>query len=318
MTRVALFLFNLPLLVKLFVILLLFYLYIIACIQFYTVFETYKIKKEEKKERLMHKEYGLKIEKMLDNIIEENKVIDVQEISQCRRLAMNNRFFAVMFLKRLTSRIRKYTNFSNTNFFIQRKRLLEFVHELEIYEIVLHYQKYLGTYNTLSILGILRDKRSIPIFKKYEPIVFKSKNILLGYYVMLGYARMGEVELFKPIFDKIIDTREISSEEMYVGLLYSCEENVIDWQEDALLHGNISHKIIALLFFAELKDSKYYSFVKKELENLNLKNELTEKENEYKNKIQDYLDKQFGSTLDSVFQKSENRAVVSERVGIMP
>ena len=48
MTRVALFLFNLPVLVKLFVILLLFYLYIIACIQFYTIFETHKIKKEEK------------------------------------------------------------------------------------------------------------------------------------------------------------------------------------------------------------------------------------------------------------------------------
>ncbi|MEG2329712.1 hypothetical protein [Anaerorhabdus sp.] len=317
MTKVALFLFNLPILVKLFVILLLFYLYIIACIQFYTIFETHKIKKEEKKERLMHKEYGLKIEKMLDNII-ENKLVDVQDISQCRRLAMNNRFFASMFLKRLTSRIRKYTNFSNTNFFIQRKRLLEFVHELEIYEIVVRYQKYLGVYNTLSILGILRDKRSIPVFKKYETIVFKSKNILLGYYVMLGYARMGEVELFKPIFDKIIDTREISSEEMYVGLLYSCEENVIDWQEDALLHGNINHKIIALLFFAELKDSKYYAFAKNELENLNLKNELTEKESEYKNKLQFYLDKQFGSTLDSVFQKSENKVVITERVGIMP
>lgn len=52
MTRVALFLFNLPVLVKLFVILLLFYLYIIACIQFYTIFETHKIKKEEKKREI--------------------------------------------------------------------------------------------------------------------------------------------------------------------------------------------------------------------------------------------------------------------------
>lgn len=317
MTRIALFWFNLPFLIKLFVVLLLFYFYIIACIQFYTIFETRKIKRDEMKERQMHKEYGLKIEKMLDNII-ENKIEDNHDILQYRTLAMNNRFFAVMFFKRLTSRIRKYTDSSKTNFFIQRKRLLEFVYDLELYKIVLHYQKFLGIYNTLSILSILRDKRSISIFKENEMIVFRRKNILLGYYVMLGYARMGQIDLFKPVFDKIIDTREISSEEMYVGLLDSCEENVIDWQEDALLHGNINHKIIALLFFTELQDSKYYSFARSELENLNAKSELTEKESEYKNKLQYYLDKQFGTTLDSIFQKSDNKLEIMERVGIMP
>lgn len=317
MTNIALFLFNLPLLIKLFLVLLLFYLYIIACIQLYTVLETHKIQKDEKKERQMHKEYGLKIEKMLDNII-ENKIEDNHDILQYRTLAMNNRFFAIMFFKRLTSRIRKYTDSSKTNFFIQRKRLLEFVYDLELYKIVIHYQKELGIYNTLSILSILRDKRSISFFKEYEMIVFKRKNILLGYYVMLGYARMGQLPLFKPIFDKIIDAREISSEEMYVGLLDSCEENVIDWQEDSLLHGNINHKIIALLFFTELQDSKYYSFARSELENLNTKTELTEKENEYKSKLQYYLDKQFGSTLDSIFQKGENKMEITERVGIMP
>lgn len=288
MTRIALFWFNLPLLVKLFVVLILFYLYIITCIQLYTVLETNKLNRNELKEREMHRQYGLEIEKFLDEVV-NSKYYNIDKALQYKKMIKSNKYFAIMFFKRITSRIRKFTDGTKTDCFIQRKKILDFVYDLEFYNLVIEHEKILGEYNVLSILGILRDKRCLPYFEIRKNKTIKQKSIVLGYYVMLGYARMGQIDLFKPIYDIIINTREISSQEMYVGLLLDFEADIVDWQEDMLLNGNVGHKIIAVRYFTELHDLKYVEYVVKELTKFSEKTVINEKENELKDAFLEYI-----------------------------
>lgn len=290
MISLAIFWFKLPILVKLFAIFILFYIVIILTIQLYSVLETVWIKWDEAREEKMLAKYGDSLDELL-HCVESDLPYSKQQVHDYVDLSNKNKYFARIFFKKLTSKIRSCTENQTDYASDSRKRLVSFVKQWEVYKIVINHQKTFGEYNTLSILGILRDQRALPYFKKSEAIAFKRKSILLGYYVMLGYARLGDNTSLKSVFDRIVDNLEVSSEHMYAGLLKSCEEDVRDWQEDALFNGNINHQLIAMMYFYEIDENKYIDFAKQQLAMMSKLENPTTKEMDYQTILNKYCDK---------------------------
>lgn len=290
MISLAIFWFNLSFLVKFFIIALLFYVFVIIFIQLYSIVETKLFKMEAAKENKMLKKCGGEVDAFLDTVI-HNDTYNMTQALEYANLADKNKYFLKMFIKKLTSKIRDYTDNQKDNTSKERYRILSFTKEFDFYQVVIDHHKTFGQYNTLSILGILRDQRALPFFKKAEALAFKRKSIILGYYVMLGYARLGDNESLNSVFDRIVTKLEVSSEHMYVGLLKSCENDVSTWQEDELFHGNINQRLIALLYFYETNVFKYIEFAKEELASLEKVDVLTTKEMDYKTELLNYCKK---------------------------
>lgn len=233
----------------------------------YSYYETNMFKYRLYRERRMHRKYGLIIENLLDQI-SENKYRYNEQNNEIENKLFKNKYFTIVFIKRFLSRIKKYSGKDKTLYHREKKYLLNYAWKTKLYESVINFSKFFGEYNTLAILSVIRDKRSLPIFEEYETIFLRKKNTILAYYVLLGYARIGEMERFKETFTYIINHREITSEEMYVGLLISFNGDVSSWQEKVLLHDNINHKIIALKYFMEIRQDKYTMFCLQEIQHL--------------------------------------------------
>lgn len=290
MSNIILFWYDLPFLIKTFAIVTIFCLYIILCIQIYSYLETLKLKRQVKKEQVARQKYVASINTLINAII-EGESCNQNSYQEMGELLRKNKYFEIVFIKEFVKSIKKYSDPTNNMSYVTRKKLIDYAKEINLYKIVLKLENTFGIYNTLALLSIIRDDNSLFFIEKNEKNFRNSKNLYLGYYVMLGYARLGCLDKFRNLFDYILNQREISSDEMYLGLLKNFEGSVIEWQNESLVRGNLNHKIIALQYFMQLGSNNFVSFSYDELDRLMSKKEYVDTEYVYFVYLTRYLEK---------------------------
>lgn len=244
----------LPILAKIFFILVIVYFILLAGVQFYSTYEINLIARQARTYQKVNDRYTDTINLCINEIMENGNIVSSSLISFYHRLK-NKEIAHVVWVYHICLQVKAFTKqlqLNNYTVLDKRKNILKFLHQEKTYLVVIAYKEYFGFYDTLALLGILRDKRCYEFLDYYYLKKQKHKNLYILYNLMLVYGKIGDFKAFKAIFEDVVAAKEISEESMYVRLLRNFEGDRADidsWQRMALVSDNINIQNVAKGYF---------------------------------------------------------------------